>query len=195
VIVDFPKKEIMAHAFERAGGDWYQEPVWCSARLFDEEKFDGSIWDPACGGGNIPEAAKEAGYETAYSDIENRGYYELATLKRDFFSINEPCDNIVTNPPFNRAQLFAKHALTLARGKVAMIYPTRRLNAASWLRDTPLRRIWLLTPRPSMPPGEAIAAGQKIGGGKVDFCWLVWEKRCDVRPEIWWLHRDRAKQK
>jgi hypothetical protein len=31
---------------------------------------------------------------------------------------------------------------------VAIIFPTARLNAARWLQDTPLRRIWLLTPRP-----------------------------------------------
>jgi hypothetical protein len=195
VIVDFPKKEVMAHAFERAENDWYQEPSWCAERLFEEEKFEGSIWDPACGGGNIPEAAKAAGYDVAYSDIVNRGYLELATIIRDFFTINEPCDNIVTNPPFNRAQLFAEHALELARGKVAMIFPTRRLNAAKWLEGTPLRRIWFLTPRPSMPPGEAIAAGQKPGGGKVDFCWVVWERGYKGEAHIHWLHRDRSRQK
>jgi hypothetical protein len=31
-----------------------------------------------------------------------------------------------------------------------------------------------MTPRPSMPPGHTIAAGEKPGGGKMDFCWLVW---------------------
>jgi hypothetical protein len=27
--------------------------------------------------------------------------------------------------------------------------------------------------RPSMPPGEVIARGEKAKGGKTDFCWLV----------------------
>jgi hypothetical protein len=44
---------------------------------------------------------------------------------------------------------FALHALSLATAKVAMIFPVARLNAAHWLRATPLRRVWLLTPRPS----------------------------------------------
>jgi hypothetical protein len=26
-----------------------------------------------------------------------------------------------------------------------------------------------------MPPGHTITAGEKPGGGKMDFCWLVWE--------------------
>lgn len=115
-------------------------------------------------------------------------------MYRDFFTIKEPCDNIVTNPPFDIMRLFARHAIELARGKVAMILPIARLNAASWLRETPLRRIWLMTPRPSMPPGEAIAAGQKPGGGKVDFCWLVWEQGYKGNPALFWLHRDRHRQ-
>jgi len=44
--------------------------------------------------------------------------------------------------------------------------PVACLNAAHWLQGTPLRRISLLTPRPSMPPGHIIAAGSKPGGGQ-----------------------------
>jgi hypothetical protein len=96
----------------------------------------------------------------------------------------------VCNPPFNVAREFAEHALGLARGKVAMIFPTARLNAARWLYETPLQRVWLLTPRPSMPPGETILRGEKPGGGKVDFCWLVWNRGHIGVPSIDWLHRD-----
>ena len=77
-------------------------------------------------------------------------------------------------------------------GEVAMICLTRRLNAAHWLQALPLRRIWLLTPRPSMPPGSVILRGEKPGGGKMDFCWIVFEQGYEGRPEIGWLHRDGA---
>jgi hypothetical protein len=192
-MLELGKREIKAHAWNRAGGDWYQEPPWCSERLFEEEKFEGSIWDPACGGGNIPMAADRAGYEWTCSDITNRGGLTEWQV-RDFFSIDQECDNIVTNPPFDLVQGFYKHAIELARGKVAMIFPTPRLNAARWLKNTPLRRIWLMTPRPSMPPGEAIAAGQKVGGGRVDYCWLVWKYPYEGHASIQWLHRDRSRQ-
>jgi len=66
----------------------------------------------------------------------------------------------------------------------------RRLNAAHWLRDTPLARIYLLTPRPSMPPGHVILAGEKPGGGSQDFCWLVFFHKHKGPPELRWLHRD-----
>jgi hypothetical protein len=52
--------------------------------------------------------------------------------------------------------------------------------------------VWLLTPRPSMPPGEVIARGEKPGGGKTDFCWLVFDRTHSGPPELRWLHRDRS---
>ena len=83
-----------------------------------------------------------------------------------------------------------RHAIEVTGLKVAVIFPTARLNAAHWIRETPLRRVWLLTPRPSMPPGHVIAAGQKAGGGKVDFCWLVFERGHQGPAELRWLYRD-----
>ena len=195
------KKPIAAHAWPRARNDFYTEPLWVSGRLFDEEPFTGSIWDPACGMGHITLSAAFHRYATVASDIENRGGFldDAQNVKRDFFSIDEQCDNIVTNPPFDIVQAFYKHAIELARGKVAMIFPTMRLNAARWLERTPLRRIWLLTPRPSMPPGDVILAGKKAQGGRTDYCWLVWdlneEAMHQTAPAVRWLHRDRAGQR
>jgi hypothetical protein len=147
--------------------------------------------------GTITVAAAWKGYTTAASDIVSRGGFLDGAPKRqrDFFSIKERCDNIVTNPPLDLVQEFIGHALGLARGKVVAIFPTARLNAARWLRITPLRRVWLMTPRPSMPPGETILAGKKPGGGKVDYCWLVFDDSWQGGPTaIDWLHRDRHKQ-
>jgi hypothetical protein len=77
--------------------------------------------------------------------------------------------------------------------KVAAIFPTARLNAARWLEGHPLRHIWLLTPRPSMPPGHVITAGGKVGGGKTDYCWLVFDHKYAIgEPMVKWLHRDKS---
>jgi hypothetical protein len=184
------KKEINAHAWEREENEHYVEPEWCSQRLFDEERFEGIIYDPACGFGNIPKSAISAGFVTWAADIVDRGYLD-GRPKSDFFYFDLPADNIVTNPPFNVADKFALHALRIARHKVAMIFPTARLNAAHWMRGTPLRRVWLMTPRPSMPPGHVIARGEKATGGKMDFCWLVWEKKYSGNAELHWLRREK----
>jgi hypothetical protein len=101
-----------------------------------------------------------------------------------------PRRNIVTNPPFTQCDRFVHRALELGSDKVAMIWLARRLNAARWLADTPLARVYLLTPRPSMPPGHVILAGEKPSGGTQDFCWLVIERSHVGPPELRWLHRE-----
>jgi len=182
---------VKSHSWQREANEHYVEPFWCSERLFAEEKFEGTIWDPCCGFGRIPDSAKNAGLEAYASDIVDRGYRDIA-LVRDFlnFTITRG-PNIVCNPPFNIAGRFAGHALALEGvSKVAMIFPTARLNAAHWLRQTPLARVWLMTPRPSMPPGHTIAAGEKPGGGKMDFCWLVWTKGRVGPADLRWLRRN-----
>jgi hypothetical protein len=100
--------------------------------------------------------------------------------------------SIVSNPPFGIADSFAVRALSLAT-KVALLLPTKWMNGAkrgAWLETTPLRRVWLLAPRPSMPPGPVIEAGLKPGNGTVDFCWMVWERGYEGHSELRWLRRD-----
>lgn len=200
-LVDGAIRKLDAHAWEREANEHYVEPLWCSQRLFEEEKFEGGILDPCCGFGRIVESARKAGLHAVGSDLIERapGYmYSLDFLSSDYpHEILMPqvgeCRNVVCNPPFNIASQFAECALSWAQGKVAMIFPTARLNAAHWLIGTPLRRVWMMTPRPSMPPGHVITAGGKITGGKMDYCWLVWEARYQGEAEIKWLRRDGAR--
>ena len=186
------KRERKSHIWARADDEWYVEPEWVSARLFEAEQFDGAVWDPACGSGRICESARAAGHTILYSDIVDRGYrgLDLPLVVRDFLEMDTHTDNIVTNPPFDIAREFAEQACRLAWRKAAIVFPTARLNAARWLQDLPLRRVWLLTPRPSMPPGRVIAAGEKPQGGKADFCWVVFDQSYSGTPEVKWLHRD-----
>jgi hypothetical protein len=175
-----------AKAYERSN-EHYVEPEWVSMRLFDEEPFEGAVYDPCCGFGRIVCAALKHKLKAYGSDIADRGW---DSTPQDFFQHTSTHDNIVANPPFDVIRAFALSAIGLTRNKTALIMPTARLNAARWLEQTPLRRIWLLTPRPSMPPGSHIMAGGKIGGGKSDYCWLVWQRGYGGTPEVKWLRRD-----
>ena len=190
-----PLRKRESHLWERDPQDWYVEPEWCSARLFAVENFEGMIWDPSCGTGRITVSGRAAGHRVMQSDIANRGVDFQLGFQLDFLTTDERCDNIVSNPPFGIAAKFVAHALDLAERKVAMLLPAKWIQGekrARWLATTPLRRIWFLCPRPSMPPGAAIRAGEKPGGGTVDFAWFVWERGYTGCPEIGWLHRDAA---
>jgi hypothetical protein len=179
-----------SHIWPKDPLGFYVEPAWCSTRLFEVESFIGPMQDPACGFGNIPEAALLAGYQVIATDLIDREYRGFDAIA-DFLSTLDKVANTVCNPPYSSFRNFALHALKVTTGKVAMISLVRRLNAAHWLRDTPLARIYFLSPRPSMPPGSVIAAGEKPGGGKQDFCWLVWDRAHVGAPTTHWLHRDR----
>jgi hypothetical protein len=182
---------VKAHAWQREAQEHYVEPFWCSERLFAVEDFGPGIWDPCCGFGRIPDSATKAGLYGIGTDVADRGWRDFAGVL-DFLATDKfRAPNIVCNPPFNIAGRFAAHALAhKGTEKVAMIFPTARLNAAHWLKGTPLARVWLMTPRPSMPPGHTITAGQKPGGGKMDFCWLVWTKGRIGCADLHWLRRD-----
>lgn len=184
-------RPLNARLFKRETLEHYSEPFWCSARLFAEENFSPGIWDPCCGVGRIPDSAVRAGLYGIGTDIADRGYRDFAG-RLDFLKTeNSRGPNIVCNPPFSIVPEFALKALSFeGTQKVAMIFPVARLNAAHWLQGTPLARVWLMTPRPSMPPGHTITAGEKPGSGKVDFCWLVWTKGRVGPASLQWLRRD-----
>jgi len=192
------KRVRVSHVWEKDPDEFYQEPEWCSRRLFAEETFFGDIWDPCCGSGTIVRNALARGFKAYGSDIANRGFGATS----DFLAMRDGdwVNSVVCNPPFGLARLILAHALTLKRtAKIAIIFPTAQLNAAgsndpsrNWISGAPLKRVWLMTPRPSMPPGRVIAAGGKAAGGKVDYCWMVFERGYDGRPELRWLRRDEA---
>jgi len=179
-----------SHIWGRETSDHYVEPTWVSIRLFEVEDFDRSqvLLDPCAGFGRIAEAAKAAGYTVIAADIVDRGY--PGCLVQDFLDRKSAPPTVVGNPPFNAVEAFARHALELGARNVALLFPVARLNAARWLKELSLRRIWLLTPRPSMPPGYVIARGEKPGGGQTDFAWLIFERGYIGKAEVDWLHRD-----
>ena len=182
----------LSHVWNREAADHYVEPHWVSIRLFETEDFDRTqvLLDPCTGFGRVATAAKAAGYIVIAADIIDRGYAGCEI--QNFLERKSVPPSVVGNPPFNSVEAFARHALDLGARKLALLFPTPRLNAARWLKDLPLRRVLLLSPRPSMPPGHVIARGEKPGGGKVDFSWLVFERGYAGSPELAWLHRDGA---
>ena len=183
------EKQRNSHVWKRHADDRYVEPEWCTTALFGVEGFQGLIWDPACGIGSVLKAARAAQFSSYGSDISEDAHSTV----QDFLTASAPVQgsfSIITNPPFSLIRKFAERALKLGAYKTAMICPTARLNAARWLSDLPLKAVWLLTPRPSMPPVEVILRGEKPGGGRTDFCWLVFEPDYEDEPTIGWLRRE-----
>jgi hypothetical protein len=187
------KRDRAAHVWERDPFDWYVEPTRVTEQLLTVERFVGSIWDPACGQGNIIKTLRAAGHDAFGTDVVRRaGNPDWFAGECDFLRGDaRDAVNVVTNPPFFRAkgtEAFIRHALAVVKGKVAVFTDIKFLASASrgegLFREHPPHRIWILSNRPSCPPGAYLAAGNEAGGGTADWCWLVWD-----RPEtrIGWL--------
>src|SRR6267154_3318048 len=172
-------KEKKTRVFSPEANEHFVEPHWVNKRFFDIELTDEAlrVHDPMAGWGRITEAALVAGHDATGSDLIEDRYtpHEFSTFWQhhtdrwsagDFFEETREFDAIVCNPAFTLHKRFAIHALTLAP-YVAMIMPVRKLNSAHWMEELPIVRVWLLTPRPSMPSGSYIASGGKVGGGTV----------------------------
>jgi hypothetical protein len=185
-----------SHIFDRAQHDHYVEEKWCSERLFANEDFTGPIYDPCCGWGRVLDAAKVAGFVTVGSDVVDRGASRTHNFCHSDFLKKSSLDweavgSFVSNPPFDQIEDIARRCVELAKHKVALICPLRRLPAAhSWLSELPLSKILIMTPRPSMPTGEHIASGGKVGGGTQDYVWLIMKKDYHGPVVTAWLHRD-----
>lgn len=109
-----------------------------------------------------------------------------------------PC-SIVCNPPYSYrdgdgeyarmliSEAFARHALKLTSRRVCLLLPSKWLASQSryWLfTEFPPAAVLHLCQRPSMPPGDRIAAmgNRAFRGGMVDYCWIVWDVTRSVRP-------------
>lgn len=165
--------------------DWY--PTWPEATkaLLAVEKFDGPIWEPACGEGDMSRVIEAAGHDVISTDLIDRGYGEA------------PCDflmewqsrapNIITNPPFREAKMFVDRALQLTTGKVAMFLRLAFLEGIErgvWFPMTPLRRVWVMTRRVPMQRGKIRTTEAT---GMMAFAWFVWDHEYIAEPTIGFL--------
>jgi len=190
-----------AHIFARAEREHYVDPFWCSARLFETENFGepgARLLDGSCGWGRILRTGTDAGYQMHGADIVDVRKIDELRIKNVPFTVRDflkPATadcfvSCVSNPPFDNIEAFCRRALEIAEYKVAMISPLPRLPAAHWLKSLPLKTVFLLSPRPSMPPAEYLESGQKPGGGRPEFAWLVFQRGWTGSPELKWLRRD-----
>ncbi len=168
--------------------------------MFEKNLFHGEIYDPACGTGNILASAQAAGHSTIGSDIVDRGS-DLQDFVHDFLMKEDEkasVDNIVSNPPFGLCNdgadyAFVRKALAVSTGKVAFLLPSNWIQGkkrSTWLETTPLQWVFFLCPRPSMPPGQVLAAGVKPGNGTTDYAWYIFSHSpYKEPPKIGWLYK------
>jgi hypothetical protein len=156
--------------------DFTPTPPDGTRRLLAVERFEGTIWECACGEGHMARELAAAGYDDVMAtDLIDRGFGQGRV---DFLlDFQTTADNIVTNPPYKFADQFVEHALKRTRRKVAMLLRLGWLTAGKrrkLIESTPLARVLVFAPRLQMWRGRLPEPGD--GKSMVDSAWFVWDK-------------------
>src|SRR5215813_14236056 len=124
----------------REPDDFYATPHDCTEALIAAEgdRMPLRIWDPCCGAGDISIVLQRHGREVVSTDLIDRGYGQGGL---DFLLQKTALARaIVTNPPFNRADAFLRHAAELGLEYVAFLHKADWLNAAE--RGCMIESVW-----------------------------------------------------
>ncbi len=181
--------------------DYFPTPPWATRAVLHEVLMPlQSMWrpfssqvarDPACGGGHMLPPLREVFGRVDFADVHDWG---IAPPIRDFsFDTTESLradgeyrpDWIITNPPFNIAQVFFDRALAIAQRGIAFFV------RASWLSgqeryETIYRHI---------PPTFVVYFAERVAlierawdpeaSTATDYVWLIWIPGMAPQPPRW----------
>ena len=169
---------------DREENDFYPTPDNATQSLLDRQKFDGNIWECACGNGAMSKLMIKEGYDVYSSDLIDRGYGETGI---DFLQSTKQVDNIVTNPPFNLATEFTTHAFTLAKKKVVMLSKISYLEGIKRreqiFNKKKLEKVLIFSRRVPFKKESS----NKLAGGLMAFGWFIYDVNYNGLPTIDWI--------
>jgi hypothetical protein len=142
--------------------DFVQTPTEITETLLKYEDFNGSVLEPCCGAGAISTVLMRDNYVMS-SDKHDYGFGNV----QDLFTITQPWDNTITNPPFTQQQAVKKHLLSITRKKLALLWYVKNLgNEIETKTSLNLRNVYVFNRRIDW-------VETKLGWL---FAWYVWDK-------------------
>jgi len=187
-----PKPRRRFAQLKRAAWEFYPTPPEAVRALLSVERFDGSIWEPACGNGAISRELEAAGYDVVSTNIADHGFGQSG---QDFLKSETPlAKHIITNPPYGThglADAFVRRALIHTRktgGSVAMLLNLRSLcNPSRHLKfiKTPPAAIYAIDQLTCWPEGRETSKDARIA--KQQYYWAVWKPGHTGATKFWWL--------
>ncbi len=160
--------------------DNYPTPDIAVLSLLKNENFDGMVWEPACGSGNIARHFKDC----IATDIRHDNIYGNPGI--DFLKEHRKVNHIITNPPYRLAQQFVEHALECVDGKVAMLCKLAFLEGKARYRlfkENPVRTVYVFSKRlPLTKEGDS-----RKQSSMIPFAWFVWDKGYKGKTTVDWI--------
>lgn len=187
----------MSTTRERVEHDFYATPEYATRAILDEIRLNGSILEPAAGQGHISKVLKEyyPDNEVVSTDLVARSDKFGISIQSgiDFltYDYGRKFDNVITNPPFDKAQEFIEKALMIANEKVIMFAKIQFLEGTKrrkMFENVPLKYVYVFSKRVNvLRNGEALDEKGKPWAGTMCFAWYVFEKGYEGEPIIKWL--------
>lgn len=173
---------------KRADRDFYVTDPIATQELLKREIFYPEVLEPCSGDGTMAKILEDAGYKVTASDI-----YPVGTMgiKKDFMDYGWWHGDIITNPPYQRAQEFVEHALdiTAPDAKVAMFLRLLFLEGQKRRKlfdKCPPTRVWVFSKRLRCFKDGNLKYKNKSGSA-IAFAWFVWDKSIKTKTTIDWI--------
>jgi hypothetical protein len=162
----------------KLSSDFYPTPKWCTRILLRNYKFDGDLWECACGDGRMSTVLEEE-YPVVSTDLHEMGY---GISGINFLLEKEArAKNLVTNPPFNIINKFLWHMMELEFLSMAIFARNSLLESRkrySYFKEYPPKKIIHITDRVNFQDEKP--------GGQWTMIWCIWEKRYKGITESVW---------
>lgn len=171
---------------KRPKNDYYATEPKAVRLLMDIEKFDGAIWECACGEGHLSKELIRLGYKVKSTDLIDRGYGE----RLDFLKVKGKTSlNIITNPPYKYANEFLIKALEVVEvgKKIAFLLPIRYLEGQARkeiFKQHPPKTVHISSSRLQC----SLNAKFDGIGSAMAYAWFVWQKGFKGSPTIKWFN-------
>lgn len=158
-------------------GDCYDTPAVAVLALLDLEMIPRTIWEPACGTGNIVKVLRQHGRAVIATDLNDRGCPN-SEARIDFLlpGMTVDVDAIITNPPFALAEQFVSTALdrcpfVIMLLRLAFLESEKRAHI---LDKAGLARVHLFSRR--LPMMHRAGWTGPRASSSIPFAWFVWER-------------------
>ncbi|MGO8918019.1 MAG: hypothetical protein ACLQJR_19115 [Stellaceae bacterium] len=176
------------HTNRVRGLDLYETPRIAVEALLAVEQLPEVIWEPAAGRGAITRVLEAAGFDVISSDIV--GYEFPLDFVADFLTCEQAprgCTAALTNPPYQHAEAFVRHALKLAPNvfmllRLAFLESRRR---ADIFGQCGLRTVHVFRSR--LPMMHRDGWNGPRASSAIAFAWFCWTRGYRGRPTLSWL--------
>ena len=172
----------------RVKNDYYATHPDSTKALLQVVDIQYPALEPSCGEGHI---SKLLTGDVTSNDLVDRGYGGVA----DFLAWkpDREYQDVITNPPFELFQAFAKKALDVANHRVYLFGKLVALEGkkrATFLEQSPLKYVYVFKSRQQpLRNGDEIdpLSGKKWASNTMAFAWFVWEIGYEGEPIIRWI--------